>query len=106
MFIVSYFDYPFWNPKQPSIEGVPAANDPSLKYVFFFRNTRCCSVLKLYSRPQTDQVKLFAVVEFSAKGGQEIAVVQFCWVRELQPNINICFWPTKKSVKRHRKHDK
>ena len=46
-----------------------------------------------------DQVKLFAVVEFSAKGGQEIAVVPFCWVRELQPNINICFWPTKNQSK-------
>ena len=58
--------------------------------MYFFRNTRCSSVLKLYSRTQMDQVKLFAVVELSAKGSQEIAVVPYCWVRELHPNINIC----------------
>ena len=36
-------------------------------------------------------VRLYAVVEFN---NNSIAVVPCCWVREIEPDKNVCLWPT------------
>jgi hypothetical protein len=36
-------------------------------------------------------LRLYAVVEFN---NNSIAVVPYAWIREIEPNRNVCLWPS------------